>query len=49
MFDAKISVVFANALFVAEIKDGNVDDVTNISRVQTVTRIDLSFKQLHAL
>jgi len=49
VFDAKISVVFANALFVAEITDETVDDVTNIPRLQTVTRIDLSFKQLHAL
>jgi hypothetical protein len=48
VFDAKIAVVFANALFVAEITDETVD-VTNISRLQIVTRIDLSFKQLHAL
>jgi len=51
VFDAKISVVLANTLFVAEITDETVDDVTNIrvSLLQTVIRIDLSFKQLHAL
>lgn len=48
MFDAKISAVFADALLVAEITDETVD-VTNVSRLQIVTRIDLSFKQLHAL
>jgi len=48
VFDAKISAVFADALLVAEITDETVD-VTNVSRLQIVTRIDLSFKQLHAL
>jgi len=48
VFHAKIAAVFANVLFVAEITDETVD-VMNISRLQIVTRIDLRFKQLHAL